>query len=172
MPANWRRSVNFPGISRANVLRNSNFSMLPKIQRCGRKMKDRGPRFGIASTKIQRLAHRAYRVEALLDVAQGVHGEVAGAGPLGLLPLVREGMMPRWRHYHFFSRDVLEGTSEKTKIAWPKNLRGHLKILHPFGVLRNEQRREDRSTPTAQDKTKMCSKIKLAYVGTGFIHHY
>ena len=102
MPANWRRSVNFPGISRANVLRNSNFSMLPKIQRCGRKMKDRGPRFGIASTKIQRLAHRAYRVEALLDVAQGVHGEVAGAGPLGLLPLVREGMMPRWRHYHFF----------------------------------------------------------------------
>ena len=121
MLANWRRSVNFPGISRANVLRNSNFSMLPKIQRCGRKMKDRGPRFGIASTKIQRLAHRAYRVEALLDVAQGVHGEVAGAGPLGLLPLVREGMMPRWRHYHFFSRDVLEEKSEKTKIAWPKN---------------------------------------------------
>lgn len=57
---------------------------------------------------------------------------------------------------------MLEGTSEKTKIAWPKNLRGHLKILHPFGVLRNEQRREDRSTPTAQDRTKMCSKKKLA----------
>ena len=84
-------------------------------------MKDRDPRFGIASTKIQRLAHRAYRVEALLDVAQGVHGEVAGAGPLGLLPPVREWMMPRWRHYHFFSRDVLEEKSEKTKIAWPKN---------------------------------------------------